>query len=1022
MVGQDQLEIIAPNGQIVFFDLDPGKGVTNIGRHPDNDVVIDSPGVALFQAVLDHQQKPYRIMILSDEGDIRLGGQRLAPNVFQELQNWDSVEIDGHALILLEASGGAVSGEPARPAPAEARPSPAAPRLAVPPALPGGPPPRAKLPPDQSDDCIVVELSAREWVVDVEQTASFQVTVANGGSIVATFGIRVEGLDASWVTVAPAQVNLNEGARATVTVSITPPRLPSSAAGVHPLVVAVTSPNYPGHMSRTSGSLTINPYYAFAVGELAPRQQSVSWRKRSGEVTIPVTNKGNSETPFRLEGEDDEHACHFEFQVPGEDVRLLKQAEMRFRPDETYLVSVLVTPVRRRLIGLRSRSHSFTITTAMVEGAQTPRSVMGQLRSKPLIGPVLILLMILSLAVLVMFLLSPSAEPSLAIDNATPRHGDTVTLTYDASRFPKLKLMNLLNAAFLNLTLEYRTGDGTWQDIKTSSELEQPAGRAADMPPENGYYRLKAENWLTQLIPWIQAGKSQVVRVWLTPIKPEIVWFRANAPEGWVYQGQEVVVSWKVVDAESLTLDHDGVPEDLAGDELNSGQRSFQLGTDATFTLVATNPSWSEAAKAVVQIRVKAQPVPTPVIVRFDVDPLEITQGETVQIGWEVSGADTVSIDPLGEVPLKGEKVDGPTKATTYHLTAIKSDEYGNSAENAAWSAQVIVNTPPPPTAEPVAPVIQLFEATPKELVLGDPKTKDVQLTWSISGAFTQLQITNPDLVFSSVLSKTGTITVTPAETTLYVLTVFNGDLSSSLPAQVTVLEPTPTEEPTPTPEPPPPTETPFPPPIVSYFKAEALDPVADDVAFQNSYQGENGPVYVYLVEGGSRVKLSWGVKDAETVTLEGSGAQPPEGSLALPDAVVQDASYQLLAENNGGGNQVSAFIKFDVTSPPPPPEPPHVTGVEDAAAGTNRIVWSYRTEDRDSIDGFRIYRADVPPGSNFVAVWTEYNPNATEWTDAPGQTCGKAYYVVAVYTDLSTGEEQETAASATSWYSKPCP
>jgi pSer/pThr/pTyr-binding forkhead associated (FHA) protein len=58
MPAQDQLEIITPSGDIRFYDLDPRQGIANIGRHPDNDIVIDSLHVAPFHAVLDYSQKP----------------------------------------------------------------------------------------------------------------------------------------------------------------------------------------------------------------------------------------------------------------------------------------------------------------------------------------------------------------------------------------------------------------------------------------------------------------------------------------------------------------------------------------------------------------------------------------------------------------------------------------------------------------------------------------------------------------------------------------------------------------------------------------------------------------------------------------------------------------------------------------------------------------------------------------------------------------------------------------------------
>ena len=98
----DQLEIIAPDGKIYFHGLDPQKGVTNIGRHADNDIVIDSPSIGQFQAVLDHQKKPFRFMVISKEGRARLAGQSLEPDVFQEIHDWQTVDLDGFSLTLLE--------------------------------------------------------------------------------------------------------------------------------------------------------------------------------------------------------------------------------------------------------------------------------------------------------------------------------------------------------------------------------------------------------------------------------------------------------------------------------------------------------------------------------------------------------------------------------------------------------------------------------------------------------------------------------------------------------------------------------------------------------------------------------------------------------------------------------------------------------------------------------------------------------------------------------------------------------
>ena len=106
----DQLEIIGANGEVEFYNLDPGKGLTNIGQHPENDIVIDDPGVAPFQAMLDHRQKPYQLMVLSDEGHANLGGTPLPLHQAQPLQNLDHIELGGFTLILVENNGVAVGG------------------------------------------------------------------------------------------------------------------------------------------------------------------------------------------------------------------------------------------------------------------------------------------------------------------------------------------------------------------------------------------------------------------------------------------------------------------------------------------------------------------------------------------------------------------------------------------------------------------------------------------------------------------------------------------------------------------------------------------------------------------------------------------------------------------------------------------------------------------------------------------------------------------------------------------------
>jgi hypothetical protein len=95
------------------------------------------------------------------------------------------------------------------------------------------------------------------------------------------------------------------------------------------------------------------------------------------------------------------------------------------------------------------------------------------------------------------------------------------------------------------------------------------------------------------------------------------------------------------------------------------------------------------------------------------------------------------------------------------------------------------------------------------------------------------------------------------------------------------------------------------------------------------------------------------------------------------------------------------------------------------AAADTIKLEWTYNNQDENNIEGFRLYRADVPPGTNFKRIVDEkvLLPGIREWDDNKDlpPACGKAYYLVVVYRDFNNNL-QETDSSANSWFSVPCP
>ena len=776
MAQGDQLEVVSPMGDLLFFDLDEGKGVTNVGRHPSNDVVINGQGIADFHLVIDHRSHPYQVSLINADAVATLGNEKLVPNRAYPLQAWDTIMIDGFAVILMEESGAAASAPP--PAPTQSTLGAAAPIVgaaasSVPPASPGQTPPptpqstvtpppvitpsssaapiqdtanavgpgSATMPPPSSvppvisstggrpiegqgqqtvvapsqtlsdivDETLIMEVSTREVVVNVEETATWQIRVVNGGSLVARFEVHVEGwIDGSWVEVEPGYVNLVEAGQGVFNVGITPPRMPTSRAGTHQLAVVVTSPNYPGLRAQRAITLVINPYYDFHVGDVTPRQQSVNYFRRSGQLRLPVQNRGNSELIFRLEGADDENLVTFEMDSPIEATRLVRQVEFPLEPNQTLTIPISATPRNHRFIGVGPHVHSMTLTTTMLAPQPATRSVLAQLRNRPVVGPWLIFALGILLAAILIVALQPkidqfafapgvaqtegedTGEASLTAQGAAAQVANLQGAKIFGIKIPKLpKLPKQL--AFLN---KFWPGGGTeegdaataaaaaslarvsveagstvtliWSTTRAASlTIEKMVGAerqfiatiddpwqqrqytfSADVR-ESVTYILTAHNWIERLPLVGQTFGLDEKRLGLIvgPVEPKIEVFNVDPTN--MVTGQAVNISWQVVNGQTYELRVNNVQRPL---ETARGSIQEVPNVTTDYQLVVTSPYWDVPIPS--EVKTVKVSLPTPVINNFDIEPKPIVDGDIVRVAWDVAGAANVNIDPLpGDVP-----------------------------------------------------------------------------------------------------------------------------------------------------------------------------------------------------------------------------------------------------------------------------------------------------------------------------------------------------------------------------------
>lgn len=743
------------NQTMEIHNLNPEKGIINIGSHPENDVVVQDPRIMPFHVMIDLRQKPYLVIALDPNADIEIDGQKMTEDGTMQVLDISQVSFCGYRLSLTSTNGEQSIKQIAVLAPEDRHNFQAIPSLpeGQPFPLPTARPEVIETNPTAesktftpTSDLILVEAHEQKLTINVEQTAIYPFTIINGGSIVASFEFKVEGVPGEWVRVFPERVNLNEGGRGRVEVHISPPRNPESRAGDYSVLVKVGSSNYPGQISGVRVDLTINPYYEFAVGNLDPRYKSVSWSKNSAVAHYPITNQGNSTSNYLVMAQDDENGCKFEFPLD-ENVNLVKQAEITMKPGEVRELPIRISPIKRHLVRLRSKQYQYSVTTQSLNESAASRIISGTLVSRPLFGLFSILLAILFLLISAFFILRPRIIDFNVVEDVIAL-GEPVILNWKVTPFTT------------NLRIE-----GLTEEISGSQNQVSviPANTAET-------YTLVAGNWLSRLLR-MDDVRSEPITVLAIPPSPQITTFFVDKNR--IFEGDDITIKWSVTDAEETFLTVDGVRSSLSPDEFNS-ERTVTLRNDSLVVLEAKNDSGSQFQSEFIHAQ-----KPKIVIEEFTLSDTTIIRGESVTIKWKVSGVgvENVMIAPFEEVyPLEGELTFFPEESMEFVLTVKNRD-----LEEIKLLPVGVLE----PGAEPKPPTVEFFKVAPEEIV-GSGK---VEFSWSVSGISDRIEISSIDGVVLKDLPAQGFMSFNVSRTTSYVLTAYNGDLSSAAILEVAVNE-----------------------------------------------------------------------------------------------------------------------------------------------------------------------------------------------------------------------------------------
>jgi hypothetical protein len=126
----------------------------------------------------------------------------------------------------------------------------------------------------------------------------------------------------------------------------------------------------------------------------------------------------------------------------------------------------------------------------------------------------------------------------------------------------------------------------------------------------------------------------------------------------------ETTLSWEVTNATSVTIDG------VRPVKVPKGSIDKQVEQNTTFTLKATNDAGVSDVRTVT-VTVRKEPADLVEIKYFTVNPDQISIGDKSTLCWDVSGVNSVTIEPeIGIMGLTGEKMVSPNESTTYILTA----------------------------------------------------------------------------------------------------------------------------------------------------------------------------------------------------------------------------------------------------------------------------------------------------------------------------------------------------------------
>jgi hypothetical protein len=367
-----------------------------LGRADDNDIVLKSTAVSLQHGRIDWVDNRITVTDLGSTNNTLLRGARLLPQVPQEWDGEQWLQIGPYWLWL-------------------------------------------ELAPDVIDYKnrieVTIDQRGRSMTITPGKPSTFRVTLSNQTTVIQQVEVSVEGVPGEWVQGTSTRRHVPPLEQRDIDLVVTVPRSPEGRAGTYTATIRVHSFTDPTmDQGAAVGTWTVEPFEAAKL-LLTPSKASGVLR---ASYTVALHNDGNRPLTYAFTAADNDRRLECLFSAEGYPSSNRLSLEVGEGQRATVRLQVQTA---KRWFGSTS-THNFAVEASPNEGRQDAKTEGHFLHRAvfPVWAIAVAPLLLIALLMLVPWMMRPEVR-TVSLEPLNPRPGETFTVFWDAPRARDIRVL-----------------------------------------------------------------------------------------------------------------------------------------------------------------------------------------------------------------------------------------------------------------------------------------------------------------------------------------------------------------------------------------------------------------------------------------------------------------------------------------------------------------------------------------------------------------------------------------------------